>query len=145
MLPETIYCYEINFIVTSKSRALMKQLIVMDQLWHLVRELSRGFVLCLFTLASETILQRHHNAFFYTEIDDHGVHQGNTGQIIARWRRPVAYKVALNMLSRAMHSSPHWRIVVVVKMANDGNTFVRCCRLFCLTNCSKITLIVIIN
>ena len=108
-------------------------------------ELSRGFVLCLFTLASETILQRHHNAFFYTEIDDHGVHQGNTGRIIARWRRPVAYKVALNMLSRAMRSSPHWRIVVVVKMANDGNTFVRCCRLFCLTNCSKITLIVIIN
>ena len=37
MLPETIYCYEINFIVTSKSRALMKQLIVIDQLWHLVR------------------------------------------------------------------------------------------------------------
>jgi hypothetical protein len=33
----TIYCYEINFIVTSKSRALMKQLIVIDQLWHLVR------------------------------------------------------------------------------------------------------------
>ena len=32
-----IYCYEINFIVTSKSRALMKQLIVIDQLWHLVR------------------------------------------------------------------------------------------------------------
>jgi hypothetical protein len=33
----TIYCYEINLITTSKSRALMKQLIVMDQLWHLVR------------------------------------------------------------------------------------------------------------
>ena len=32
-----MYCYEINFIVTSKSRALMKQLIVIDQLWHLVR------------------------------------------------------------------------------------------------------------
>ena len=32
-----IYCYEINFIVTSKSRALMIQLIVMDQLWHRVR------------------------------------------------------------------------------------------------------------
>jgi len=38
MLPVTICCYEINFIVTSKSRALMKQLIVMDQLWHLVRK-----------------------------------------------------------------------------------------------------------
>ena len=33
----TIYCYKINFIVTSKSRALKKQLIVMDQLWHVVR------------------------------------------------------------------------------------------------------------
>ena len=36
MLPVTIYCYMINFIVTSKSRALEKPLIVMDQLWHLV-------------------------------------------------------------------------------------------------------------
>jgi len=34
----TIYCYEINFIVTSKSRTQKKQLIVIDQLWHLVRE-----------------------------------------------------------------------------------------------------------
>jgi len=33
----TIYCYEINFNVTGKSRALEKPLIVMDQLWHLVR------------------------------------------------------------------------------------------------------------
>ena len=36
MLPVTIYCYKINFIVTSKIRALEKPLIVMDQLWHLV-------------------------------------------------------------------------------------------------------------
>jgi len=35
----TIYCYKINFIVTSKSRALEKPLIV-DQLWHLVRAMS---------------------------------------------------------------------------------------------------------
>ena len=28
----------INFIVTSKSRTQKKQLIVIDQLWHLVRE-----------------------------------------------------------------------------------------------------------
>jgi len=33
----TIYCYEINFIVTSKSRTQKKHLIVIDQLWHLVR------------------------------------------------------------------------------------------------------------
>jgi DNA-binding transcriptional regulator PaaX len=36
----TIYCYEINFIVTSKSRTQKKQLIVIDQLWHLVRDSS---------------------------------------------------------------------------------------------------------
>jgi len=36
-----MYCYEINFIVTSKSRALEKPLIVMDQLWHLVRVVDR--------------------------------------------------------------------------------------------------------
>jgi len=33
----TIFWYEINFIITSKSGALEKPLIVMDQLWHLVR------------------------------------------------------------------------------------------------------------
>jgi hypothetical protein len=38
----TIYCYEINFIVTSKSRTQKKQLIVIDQLWHLVRTFKRG-------------------------------------------------------------------------------------------------------
>ena len=37
MVPVTIYCYEIKFIVTSKSRTQKKQLIVIDQLWHLVR------------------------------------------------------------------------------------------------------------
>ena len=41
MLPVIIYCYEINFIVTSKSRALEKPLIVMDQLWHLLRMLGQ--------------------------------------------------------------------------------------------------------
>ncbi len=38
MLPVIIYCCKINFIVTSKSRTLKKPLIVMDQLWHLVRQ-----------------------------------------------------------------------------------------------------------
>jgi len=76
---------------------------------------------------------------FYTEIDDHGVRQGDTGQIIAWWQHPVAYKVALNMFRRAMRSSLHRRIVMVVKMAHDGGKFVRCHRLFHLTNCGKTT------
>jgi hypothetical protein len=52
---------------------------------------------------------------FYPEIDDHGVRQGNTGQVIAQWRRPVASKVALDMLRWAMHSSLHRRIIMAVK------------------------------
>jgi hypothetical protein len=77
--------------------------------------------------------------FFRPKIDDHDVRQGDKGQIIPRWRHPVASKVALNMLRQVMHSSLHRRIVMAVKMAHDGGTFVHCRRLFCLTNRSKIT------
>ncbi len=55
----TIYCYEVNFIVTSKSRALMKQLIVMDQLWHLVRDsagVGLSFQLCEDEVMKEFVL-----------------------------------------------------------------------------------------
>ena len=76
---------------------------------------------------------------FYVEIDDHGIRQGDSEQIIAQWRRLVAYKAALDMLRRAMRSSPHRRIVMAVNMAHDGGTFVSCSPLFRLTNRSKIT------
>ena len=62
--------------------------------------------------------KRFHNAttrFFRPKTDDHGVRQVDTGRIIARWRRPVASKVALDMLCQAMRSSPHRRIVMAVK------------------------------
>ncbi len=44
-------------------------------------ELSRGFVSCLFTLASKSDFTTP-QLDFYTEIDDHGIRQGDTGQII---------------------------------------------------------------
>jgi hypothetical protein len=100
-------------------------------------ELSKGSVLCLFYASFK---KRFHNAttrFFFTEIDDHGVRQGNTGHMIAQWWRPVASKVALDMLRWAMCSALHWRIVIALKMAHDGGTFFRCRRLFHLTNRSK--------
>jgi hypothetical protein len=46
------------------------------------------------------ISQRQHNSIFYTKIDDHGIRWGNTGQIIARWRRSVAFRVELDL--------PYW-------------------------------------
>jgi hypothetical protein len=33
---------------------------------------------------------------FYAKIDDHGIRQNNTGQILTQWRRPVASRVALD-------------------------------------------------
>jgi hypothetical protein len=34
---------------------------------------------------------------FYAKIDDHGIRWGNTGRILARWRSPVASRVALDL------------------------------------------------
>jgi len=53
----TIYCYEINFIVTSKSRTQKKQLIVIDQLWHLVRYLDNNYDHTTATSASRYALR----------------------------------------------------------------------------------------
>ena len=76
---------------------------------------------------------------FYTEIDDHGVRQGDTGRIIAQWWRSMASKVALDMLCWKMRSAPCRRIGMAVKMDHVGGTFVHCRCLFRLTNRSKIT------
>ena len=49
---------------------------------------------------------------FYNKNDDQGVRRGDTGRRLARWWRPVASKVALNLLHRAMCLASHRRIVV---------------------------------
>ena len=55
-------------------------------------------------LLQKAISQRHNSTtqFFYAKIDDHGIRWGNKGQILARWRRPVASRVALDL--------PYWRL-----------------------------------
>ncbi len=57
---------------------------------------------------------------------------GDTEQVVARWRRPVASGVALNMPHWAMPSVLLQRICMAIKMAYYGGAFVFCCRLFCL-------------
>ncbi len=59
-----------------------------------------------------------------------GVCWGNTEQVVARWRHPVASSVALDMLHQAMLSILPWPTAVAIKMANDGGEFVCHC-LFC--------------
>jgi len=45
------------------------------------------------------------------------------GQILAQWWRPVASKVALDMLHRAMRLALHRRIVIAIEMAREGGAF----------------------
>ncbi len=61
-----------------------------------------------------------------------GGRRGDTEQVVARWRRPVASGEALVMLHRAMHFISHRRTAVAIEMVHGGGTFVRRRHLFCL-------------
>jgi hypothetical protein len=60
---------------------------------------------------------------FYAKIDDHGVRWGGMGQILSRWRRPVASRVALDLPYWAMHSAPYRLIRMAIEMASESAAF----------------------
>jgi hypothetical protein len=60
---------------------------------------------------------------FYAKIDDHGVRWGDTGQILARWRRPVASRVALDLPYWVMRSAPYRLIRMAIEMASESAAF----------------------
>ena len=68
----------------------------------------------------------HHGCVDYRP----GCHLGNTKQVVAQWRRPVASGEALVMLHWAMRSVLHRCSAMAIEMARDGGAFVRCRRLF---------------
>ena len=86
-------------------------------------DLSRGSVSCLSNASFETVVSQRHNLFFWAKIDDHGIRQGNTVQILAQWRSPVDSSVAMDLLHWAMHTSPHRHTVMAIKMASKGHVF----------------------
>ena len=55
----------------------------------------------------------------------HGGRRGDTEQVVARWQRPVASNVAVDMLHWAMPHVPLQRLRTAIKMACDGGTFAR--------------------
>jgi hypothetical protein len=61
-----------------------------------------------------------------------GGRQGYTERLVARWRRPVASGVALDMLHWAMPHVSLQCLHMAIEMSSDGGAFVRCRRLFCL-------------
>ncbi len=101
--------------------------------------LSRGVFLCLLNASFKTAVSQRHNSFFYAEIDDHDVHRGDTGQILAQWRRLMASRVALDLLLWAMRLALYRLICMAIEMASKVGAFDHCRRFFCLTNHSKIT------
>jgi hypothetical protein len=64
---------------------------------------------------------------FYAEIDDHGVRWGDTGQILTRWRRPVASRVALDLPYWVMRLAPYRLIRMLIEMASKSAAFFFCC------------------
>ena len=59
----------------------------------------------------------------YAKIDDHGVRLGDTGRILARWWRPVASRVALDLLYWVMCLAPYHLIRVAIEMAREAGAF----------------------
>jgi hypothetical protein len=66
---------------------------------------------------------QRHNSIFYAEIDDHGIRRGDTGRIIARWRHPVASRVAIDLPFWAMRLAPYCLIRMVIEMASESAAF----------------------
>ena len=80
--------------------------------------------MCLLNASFGKQFHKATTQFFRPKInDDHGVRRSNMGQILAQWWRPVASKVALDMLHPAMRLASHRRIVIAIEMARKGGAF----------------------
>jgi hypothetical protein len=62
-----------------------------------------------------------------------GIHWSDTEQVVARWQRPMASNMALDILHRAMPHELLQYLRMAIKMACNGGAFVCRRRLFCFT------------
>jgi len=83
-------------------------------------DVSRGSVSCLLNASFETRYPQRHNSIFYAEIDDHGVRWGDTGRILARSRRSVASRVALDLPYWEMRSASYRLTRMAFEMAREA-------------------------
>jgi hypothetical protein len=75
-----------------------------------------------------------HNSIVYTEIDDHGVRRGDTGQILVQWRYMVASRVALDLPYWTMGSALYRLIHMAIEMTSEGGASVCHRRFYVLHN-----------
>jgi hypothetical protein len=61
-----------------------------------------------------------------------GGRQGDTERVVARWGRPVASGIALDMLHRVMPHVLLQSVTMAIKMVHSGGAFAHRRHLFCL-------------
>jgi hypothetical protein len=57
------------------------------------------------------------------EFVDHGGHQGDTAQALARWRHPLALSEALDVLHQAMRPASYRCITMAIEIVVDLPAF----------------------
>ena len=115
-----------ELFVPARTLIVVKLLIVViDLFMQLVDSISwvEGPCCAFLTLASGSDFHNATTRFFTPTIDDHGICRGNTWWMLARWWRPVAYRVALDLPYWAMRSAPYRLIRMATKMARVAGQF----------------------
>jgi hypothetical protein len=82
------------------------------------------------------MISQCHSLIFDTEIDDHVVRWGNTGQILTRWQYLVASKVALDLLYWVMCLALNHLIRIAIKMASEVGAFCSVIDFYVMHKCS---------
>jgi hypothetical protein len=71
----------------------------------------------------EKRFQQRNKSIFYVKIEDHGVRWGDTGQILARLRRSVVSRVALDLPYWAMCLASYRLTRMTLEMAREAAAF----------------------
>jgi hypothetical protein len=77
---------------------------------------------CFECLLQRAIIQ-YHKTLIYAKMDDHGVRQGNMGQILAQWWHQVASRVALYPPYQTICLALHQRIAKAIKTTSKRGAF----------------------
>ena len=93
-------------------------------------ELSRGSFSCLLNASFKTAVSHRHNSIFWAKIDDHGIHRGDTGQILIQWHHMVASTVDLDLPYWAMCTALYRLIRMLWSIKNEALLYY--CSLLCI-------------
>jgi hypothetical protein len=122
-LPIFVHC---QHLIARKIAELFSSNRAMSQFYKAcsVNDVGRGSVWCLFAASFGGAIFTATTLFACAETDDPGRRRGDTGQILACWRHPVASNVAQDVLHREMCSILQMWIAKAIETASEGGAFV---------------------